>query len=95
MLTLPAAYHGRVRAGTHIASTESVTDPEPRIAYESELEVDIVETPEFNGMADSLSRCSVCGGTGASLSAWQRTTGPASPSPQPMLALERDGEDAM
>ena len=55
MLTSPAAYHGRVRAGTHIASTESVTDPEPRIAYESELEVDIVETPEFNGMRQKKS----------------------------------------
>ena len=89
----PAGYYGRARAGTHTTSAESATDLKPSIVYESEFEDGVVGTLDLTGMTGSLSRGSVRSGTGASLSAEQRTTGSASPSPESILALEREGEN--
>ncbi|KZV67016.1 hypothetical protein PENSPDRAFT_688528 [Peniophora sp. CONT] len=90
----PAVYYGRARAGTHTTSAESATDLEPSIVYESEFEDGVVGTLDLTGITGSL-RGSVRSGTGASLSAEQRTTGSASPSPESILALEREGEDSV
>ncbi|VDB96520.1 unnamed protein product, partial [Peniophora sp. CBMAI 1063] len=73
----------------------SATDLEPSIVYESEFEDGVVGTLDLTGMTGSLGRRSVRSGTGVSPSAEERTTGAASPSPESILALEREGEDSV
>ncbi|KAI0033213.1 hypothetical protein K488DRAFT_85134 [Vararia minispora EC-137] len=97
----PAAYgQTRVRTGTH--TSESGTDVERSVLYESELETSVLgpldlgvgDDDALSHRSDTRSHHSDARSHRSHRSGAPRT-GSASPSPSSLLALEREGEDSV